>query len=63
MMMTLKQLYPATTFKEVSRTTVPGIFEVVMGQNIAYVDQSGTLLLFWSIVRHAEAAGHDGFKA
>ena len=46
MMMTLKQLYPATTFKEVSRTTVPGIFEVVMGQNIAYVDQSGRYFFF-----------------
>lgn len=46
MMLTLKKLYPATTFKEVNRTTVPGIYEVVMGQNIAYVDQSGRYFMF-----------------
>jgi len=46
MMMTLKKMYPATTFKEVNRTTVPGIFEVVMGQNIAYVDQTGRYFFF-----------------
>ena len=46
MMATLKKMYPSTTFKEVNRTTVPGIFEVVMGQNIAYVDQTGRYFLF-----------------
>lgn len=46
MLATLKGLYPSTTFKEVNRTTVPGIYEVVMGQNVAYVDQSGRYFFF-----------------
>lgn len=46
MMLNLKKMYPSTTFKEVNRTTLPGIYEVVMGQNIAYVDQSGRYFLF-----------------
>lgn len=46
MMMTLQKLYPATTFKEVNRTPVAGVFEVVMGSNMAYVDQSGRYFFF-----------------
>lgn len=46
MMLNLKKMYPATTFKEVNRTVVPGIYEVVMGQNIAYVEQSGRYFFF-----------------
>lgn len=46
MMLTLKKMYPSTTFKEVNRTNLPGVYEVVMGQNIAYVDQSGRYFLF-----------------
>lgn len=46
MMLTLRQMYPSTTFKEVNRTAVAGVFEVIMGQNIAYVDQSGRYFFF-----------------
>ncbi|MEO8152366.1 MAG: DsbC family protein [Rhizobacter sp.] len=43
---TLKKLYPATTFTKVSKTPLKGVYEVVMGQNIAYVDASGRHFLF-----------------
>ena len=46
MLATLKKLYPNTTFKEVNRTVVPGVFEVIMGQNVAYVEESGRYFMF-----------------
>ena len=46
MLATLQQLYPSTTFKEVNATSVPGVFEVVMGQNIAYVERTGRYFFF-----------------
>lgn len=46
MMLTLKKMYPSTNFREVNRTAVPGIFEVVMGQNVAYVEQTGRYFFF-----------------
>lgn len=42
---TLKKSYPATQFTSVQRSPVAGIYEVVMGQNIAYVDESGRYFL------------------
>jgi len=42
----LKQLYPATSFDSVFATPVPGLSEVVMGGNVAYVDASGRYFLF-----------------
>lgn len=42
----LKDLYPATRFGEVNSTTWPGVFEVVMGSNLAYVDASGQYFMF-----------------
>jgi thiol:disulfide interchange protein DsbC len=42
----LRTLYPATTFKSVSTTPWPGVFEVSMGANLAYVDGSGRHFLF-----------------
>jgi len=41
MLLTLKRLYPATQIKQITATPVPGIFEVVMSQNVAYIDASG----------------------
>lgn len=41
----LKKAYPATQFSSASRSSVPGLYEVVMGQNIAYVDESGRYFL------------------
>ncbi len=45
-MATLKQKYPSTVFKSVTTTTLPGIYEVVMGKNVAYVEESGRYFLF-----------------
>lgn len=43
---TLKQKYTSTTFKSVSTTPIPGVYEVVMGKNVAYVDETGRYFLF-----------------
>jgi thiol:disulfide interchange protein DsbC len=42
----LQALYPATRFGEMRPTPWPGVFEVVMGANLAYVDASGQYFLF-----------------
>lgn len=42
----LQALYPATRFGAVNNTQWPGVFEVVMGANLAYVDESGQYFLF-----------------
>jgi thiol:disulfide interchange protein DsbC len=42
----LQGLYPATRFGPVNPTPWPGVFEVVMGANLAYVDASGQFFLF-----------------
>lgn len=46
MMATLKAKYPKTTFKSVTTTKLPGVYEVVMGKNVAYVESSGRYFLF-----------------
>ena len=46
MLLALQKLYPTTSFKSVLRTDVPGIFEVTMGGNVAYVDQTGRYFFF-----------------
>lgn len=46
MLATLKAKYPKTVFKSVTTTSMPGIFEVVMGKNVAYVEESGRYFLF-----------------
>jgi thiol:disulfide interchange protein DsbC len=42
----LQSLYPATRFSAVHATPWPGVFEVVMGRNLAYVDATGQYFLF-----------------
>lgn len=42
----LKTSYPATAFGAVSTTPWPGVFEVAVGNNLAYVDGSGQYFLF-----------------
>jgi thiol:disulfide interchange protein DsbC len=42
----LQVLYPGTRFGAVNTTPWPGVFEVVMGANLAYVDASGQYFLF-----------------
>lgn len=46
----LKRLYPQTVFKSVKDTPVPGVYEVVMGRNVAYVDQSARYFLFGRLI-------------
>ena len=42
----LKALYPATRIGALSATPWPGVYEVVMGANIAYTDRTGRRFLF-----------------
>ena len=42
----LQALYPSTRFGEIRPTPWPGVFEVPMGANLAYVDASGQYFLF-----------------
>ena len=42
----LKELYPGTQVTAVGESVLPGLFEVVMGRNIAYTDASGRYFLF-----------------
>ena len=42
----LQALYPSTRFGEIRPTAWPGVFEVAMGANLAYVDASGQYFLF-----------------
>jgi thiol:disulfide interchange protein DsbC len=42
----LRVQYPKTKIDSVAKTTVPGLYEVVMGKNVAYVDESGRYFLF-----------------
>jgi len=42
----LQALYPSTRFGEIRPTPWPGVFEVAMGANVAYVDASGQYFLF-----------------
>lgn len=42
----LKKLYPSTTITSVRTSALPNLFEVVMGENIAYVEPSGRYFMF-----------------
>ena len=42
----LKAAYPATSFRDVRPTPLPGIYEVSMGRNLAYVGSDGRYFLF-----------------
>jgi thiol:disulfide interchange protein DsbC len=46
MLMKLKALYPATRFTAIAPTPIEGIYEIVMGQNVAYVGIDGRHFLF-----------------
>jgi thiol:disulfide interchange protein DsbC len=46
MLAVLKQQYPKTQFKSVVATAIPGIYEVIMGKNVTYVDKSGRYFMF-----------------
>ena len=42
----LKEMYPATTFTVVRQADVAGLYEVVMGRNVAFTDRSGRFFVF-----------------
>jgi thiol:disulfide interchange protein DsbC len=42
----LQALYPSTRFGAIHSTAWPGVFEVAMGANLAYVDATGRYFLF-----------------
>jgi len=46
---TLAKKYPATSFKAIEKTAVPGIYQVTMGQNIAYVSEDGRYFFFGAL--------------
>jgi thiol:disulfide interchange protein DsbC len=46
MLSKLKQKYQNTTFKSVTATPLPGVYEVVMGKNVAYVEETGRYFVF-----------------
>lgn len=41
--------YPATQVKSVEKSPIPGVYQVVMGKNIAYVSEDGRYFLFGSL--------------
>src|SRR4051794_38320518 len=45
----LKQSYPSTTFANIEKSPLPGVYEVTMGKNIAYTDKEGRYFLFGSV--------------
>lgn len=45
----LVQLYPKTTFSSVTTTPVNGVYEVVMGKTVSYVDASGRYFFFGNL--------------
>lgn len=48
-MFKLRELYPATTFRSVTQTAVPGVYEVVMGKNVVYVEETGRYFFFGNL--------------
>ncbi len=42
----LKRMYPATQWSTVTRTPMTGVYEAVMGSNLAYVGSDGRHFLF-----------------
>lgn len=41
-----RAMYPKTTFNDIRASEVTGLYEVVMGQNIAYTDATGRYFVF-----------------
>lgn len=41
-----RNLYPKTSFREIRQSQISGLYEVVMGENIAYTDESGRYFIF-----------------
>lgn len=45
----LKERYPSTQINEVRESVIAGLYEVVIGRNIAYTDETGRYVLFGHI--------------
>lgn len=45
----LAEKYPATKFKSIDETPVPGVYQVVMGKNVAYTFEDGRYFMFGSL--------------
>lgn len=46
----LKRAYPATSFTSVGPSAIPGLYEVLMGRNVAYTDASGRYFVFGNLM-------------
>jgi thiol:disulfide interchange protein DsbC len=46
MLAKLREHYPNTTFTGVNRSEIKGVYEVIMGKNIAYTDDTGRYMVF-----------------
>lgn len=42
----LRQQYPTTKFNSISNSPVDGLYEVVMGKNVAYIEKTGRYWIF-----------------
>lgn len=49
MLKKLRDKYPATQFSDASPSSISGVYEVVMGKNIAYTDASGRFFIFGNL--------------
>ncbi|WP_436659790.1 DsbC family protein [Acinetobacter sp. P1(2025)] len=52
----LQKQYPATTITSVTETPIKGVYEVVLGKNLAYTDETGAYFLFGDIIRMKDQA-------
>lgn len=59
----IKGLYPNTSFSSIRQSPIPGLSEVVMGDNVAYVDPSGRYFLFGHIYDMQEGKDLTARKA
>ena len=41
-----KAMYPNTNFRGIRKSKIPGIYELRMGENVAYADESGRYFIF-----------------
>jgi thiol:disulfide interchange protein DsbC len=50
----LKIQYPSTTITSVEESPIKGIYEVVLGKNITYTDESAKFFLFGDVIRMSD---------
>src|SRR5690606_34233585 len=57
-----KEKYPNTTITSIDSTPIEGIYEIVLGKNIAYTDESGGYFIFGNMVRMSDQADLTSIK-